>query len=200
MHRKQFLAVLAAGFVGGLVGQLMVAGGGLTPAVADGSTGDIKIGFVDVKKVFEKYEKTKDREKQINDEFRLGMEELRVRKVQLEEKKDEILLFGPNSPERRKAEKDLALEAFHIEFQEQWLREKVKDDLKRSTESLYAEIITKVGEYAEKSGYVAIFKIDEEDIQSFTRNELKLKIHTRSVLYNRPIDDLTDGLIEFLNK
>lgn len=201
-----FLALLLA-FFGVLATQSML-GGGLSRTLADGEDSPgggapgaaEKFAFMDVRAVFEKYEKTRDREKEINDEYRAGMEEIRAHKLDLEKKKQEIDLFGPNSPERREREREFALRAFEIQFKEEWLKEQVKDRLRKSTEEIYGEVLARVADFAAKNGFRAVFKIDEEAIDSDSGDELKLKIHTRTVLYHQKGDDVTEAVIAFLNE
>lgn len=201
-----FLAILLV--LSGVLATQALLGGGLQRSLADGDEGPgggvpgaaDKFGFMDVRAVFEKYEKTRDREKEINDEYRAGVEEIRAQKLDLEKKRQEIDLFGPNSPERREKEREFALRAFEIQFKEEWLKEQVKDRLRKSTEEIYAEVLARVADFAAKNGLRAIFKIDEDAIDSDSRDELKLKIHTRSVLYHQKGDDVTEPVIAFLNE
>ena len=204
MNRQMFWMAMFASILGAVIVQ-GIAWFPLRSVEADWEDGDdettsTRIGFVDVKKVFERYEKTRDRERDINERYRVRVEELRKAKMNLEEKKKDFDLYGPNSPERRRLEKEFALDAFEVEFQQKWIEEQVKEDLKASTEEIFSEVLAQVGGFADPLGYQAVLKIDEEGLESITRNELKLKIHTRTVLYYRSGDDLTEPIIEFLNE
>ncbi len=203
MSTRLILVAAAAGFGGALLAAGLL-GDPLGRVHADGDEGVAgqgldRIGFVDVKRVFEQCRKTVDRERAINQQYVATKEDLQNRKKELQDEQDGLALYGPESTQRRQGERAIALKAFKIQFEDEWLKEKVKNDLKIATEQIYVEIMALIGRYAEEHGYRAVFKVDEEEIQSFTRDELKLKIHTRTVLYHMKADDLTEALIQYVN-
>ncbi len=198
MSTRLIFVAAAAGFGGALLAPLLRAHADGDEGVA--GQGPDRIGFVDVKRVFEQCRKTGDREQAIRQQYVATNEDLRKRKRDLENENDNLVLYG--GMDRRKLREDerkIALAEFEIRFGVEWLEEKVKNDLEIATEEIYAEIMTLIGRYADENGYRAVFRVDEEELQSFSRDELKLKIHTRTVLYHLKADDLTEALILCVN-
>ena len=151
----------------------------LSLAVPTGQAAEGKIGFVNLAKVFDNYERTKssdavleqkgkqkeaELETKMNDlkKMREGLEllseEMRESKSrQLEQKSDEVQLFRKNTAQDLRRERD------------------------RIAKDILEEIQKGIEEYAKANGYALI--IDE-----------------RSLLYGAPTIDLTDELLAALNK
>ncbi|MCM8818956.1 MAG: OmpH family outer membrane protein [Candidatus Omnitrophica bacterium] len=145
-----------------------------------------KIGYVDVKKIFDNYEKAKkvqelflkdvDAEQKNMDKLQ---EEIKKLQEDYEKKKD---IMKPE--ERTKKENEIKTKI--QEFQKKWTATKQKLDEKGNAleEQLFNEVKSAIAEYAKKNGYVIV-------INSFD---------SKLILYGEESCDLTNEIIKLLNK
>lgn len=142
-----------------------------------------KIGYVDIKKVFENYEKAKKVQESFRkevDEEQKNMDKLQeeIKKLQEEyEKKKDML----KPEERTKRENEIKNKI--QEFSKRWTETKRKLDEKGNAleEQLFNEIKSVISEYAKKNGYLVV-------------------IDSRLILYGENSVDITDEIIKILNK
>ncbi|MDP7035885.1 MAG: OmpH family outer membrane protein [Planctomycetota bacterium] len=159
-----------------------------------------RVGFVNVKVAFEGFGKTRFQEKQINAWFREQMRQIEEEGDRLKKLAEEIELFAPRSPERQKQEKEYFRKKMMLDFRKKSLQDEVQKRLKTSTEGLYEEVNSGIADYARKHGFTIIFKVDGDSIASDSQSELKLKIHTRGVVYYDPKLDITNAVVAALNE
>jgi len=94
----------------------------------------------------------------------------------------------------------LFMEERRYKFRTKWAEAEFRERLHLATQKLYNEIQQWIAKYAEKQGYDLILKIDRRPLAAKTQEEMKLKIHTRTVIYRRKALDLTDHVIKLLNQ
>ena len=112
----------------------------------------------------------------------------------------EIDLYAPGSRKRTRKLEELFLLKRRLKFRQEWVEVEFREKQHLMIQSLYNEISDKIGAYAKKNGYDAIFKIDRGKLQSLSQDEMKMKTHTRTVIYSRKALDLTDEMIRLLNQ
>ncbi len=145
----------------------------------------VKIGYVDVEKVFQEYQKKKDLEAKLQAEGETKRQELAKRKKELEELQKEFeaqkLLLTEQAKEERQEEinrKSEELKRFLDEITSQ-----MKQKETSYTQEILSDIIEKIKEIAAKEGYSLIFD-------------------KQALLYaaEDPELDLTQKIIDELNK
>ncbi len=181
---------------------LVLTGWLLTPrGQADGSPEpSLKVGLIDMNRLFKAYKKTRESETAINDAYTAKRGEFRKLDAQIKRLAAEIDLYAPGSSKRTMKQEELFLLKRRYTFRNKWAEAEFREKLQKTTQTLYNEIIQHIGTYAQKHGYDAIIKIDGGPLSADTQEELKLKIHTRSVLYSRKGLDLTNEIIKLLNQ
>ncbi len=145
-----------------------------------------KIGYVDIKKVFENYEKAKKVQESFMKEVDAEQKNMDKMRVEIEnmqkdyEKKKDIM----KPEERTKKENELKLKI--QEFSKKWTEVKQKLDEKGNQleEQLFNEVKAVISDYAKKNGYSIV-------INSFD---------PRLILYGDASADLTEEIIKILNK
>lgn len=161
---KRELAITAAAFL--LAGSSGAAG---------------KIGFVDMEKVFERYQKTIELKERLQKE---GKERLAERKTMVEEinkLKDEADLLRNEAKKKKEEVVDEKVKALY-QFEEKVKREALQKQ-SRLQEEILGEIREALADIGKKEGYDALFAYTNDDIG-----------------YHAEGLDITDQVVKLLNK
>ncbi|MGQ3684902.1 MAG: OmpH family outer membrane protein [Candidatus Loosdrechtia sp.] len=160
----------------------------------------MKIGVVDLNRVFEKYEKRKNLDAQLKDQEREYQKILNDKRKELANLNEKIQLLDLGSEARRRNEeafekKNIELESY-ARFAENNLVRRYRDYF----ESLYLEVCREVEDIGKREGYDLILKKEEPDLQGGGITELQFKVGIKTVLYNSEGIDITSQVVESLNK
>ncbi len=170
------------------------------PATAGSSSKGLKIGVVDLNTVFEKYEKRKMFDVQLKEQEKQYQKIVNDKKKELVSLGEKIQLLDLGSEARKKDEevfekKNMELESY-AKFAEKSLMKKYKDYF----ESLYTEVCREVEDIGSREQYDLIIKKEEPELQSGGITELQFKVGIKTVLYHSGSVDITDQVIDNLNK
>ncbi|TLD40584.1 MAG: hypothetical protein JETT_3155 [Candidatus Jettenia ecosi] len=174
--------------------QAKEAGGGNVPSR------NLKLGVVDLNSVFEKYEKRKNFDAQLKEQEKKHQKIINDKKKELVSLNEKIQLLDLGSEARRKDEeafekKNIELESY-AKFAEKSLMKKYKDYF----ENLYTEVCKEVENIGKLEQYDLIIKKEEPELQSGGISELQFKVGIKAVLYHSDEIDITNRVIETLNK
>lgn len=173
----------------------------VAPAAAQDDPGrPVRIGFVDLKRAFYAFHRTKKLENDLNafkDTLDKQLEEEGKALARLRtslEGSDLTTAWG------KEQERALLLKTSKFEFNKRWANGEISEKLNRMTVELYLSILDAVREHAEATGVDAVFQVDTEPLRASSPDELKLLMRSRGVLYFRKPLDLTDAVIRLLNR
>ena len=174
--------------------QAKEAGGGSAPSRG------IKIGVVDLNAVFEKYEKRKASDAQLKEQEKQYQKIINDKKKELVSLNEKIQLLDLGSESRKRDEeifekKNMELESY-AKFAEKSLMKKYKDYFG----SLYTEVCKEVEDIGKREQYDLIIKKEEPELQSGGISELQFKVGIKTVLYHSESVDITNQVINNLNK
>ncbi len=160
----------------------------------------LKVGIVDLSNVLEKYEKWKVFNAQIQEQGKQYQKTINDKKKELVSLNEKIQLLDLGSEARKKDEeafdkKNLELESY-AKFAERSMTRKTKDYF----ESLYTEICKEIESIGKREQYDLIIKKQEPELQSGGMPELQLQVAIKAVLYNSDALDITNKVIDNLNK
>jgi Skp family chaperone for outer membrane proteins len=158
-----------------------------------------KIGFVNLKKIFDEYERSATFEKEINDFKNAEAEKLEKTKKKVEELQKELDLIRKNSKEWFKIQMDIVRKKKELETDEKLSSLEIKRRLLKASEEIYQDIIDQIKEYAEAKGYALILKIESGRIESDSEVQFMLKVNSRGVLFYKEDLDITDEIVRELN-
>jgi Skp family chaperone for outer membrane proteins len=159
-----------------------------------------KIGVVNMVEVFGKYSKTKEYETLLEKDKK--KEELKIQEIEKELKTltDEIDALDKYSELRREKTERLAVLSAQREYRAKnwnvWIRRKVNDQ----TATIYNEIREQIAKYAKEQGYTLIIKTEPTPLTVEAEESAGDKINIRALLYYDKAIDLTDAIIEVINK
>lgn len=160
----------------------------------------LKVGIVDLNSVFEKYEKRKSADAQLKEQEKQYQKTINDKKKELISLNEKIQLLDLGSEARRKDEetferKNMELESY-AKFAEKNLMKKYKDYF----EGLYKEVCKEVEAIGKREQYDLIIKKEEPELQSGGISELQFKVGIKTVLYHSEAVDITNKVIDNLNK
>jgi len=159
----------------------------------------MKIGFANIKRIIDDYERTKTIEVEIDDYRRGKTDEIEKKRKRLKELRDDMKMLNPDSRmyfEKVKLARRMEME---IKLAEDELKVDLQYRLLRATKEIYEDITNQIKEYAQKNGFHVIFKVEKGKIESESKGELILKINSRGVLYYDKSLDVSDAIIKILN-
>jgi len=170
------------------------------PGVAGSSSKSLKVGVVDLNSVFEKYEKRKMFDAQLKEQEKQYQKIVNDKKKELVSLSEKIQLLDLGSEARKKDEetfekKNMELESY-AKFAEKSLMKKYKDYF----ESLYTEVCKEVEDIGRREQYDLIIKKEEPELQSGGISELQFKVGIKTVLYHSDAVNITNQVIDNLNK
>ena len=159
-----------------------------------------KIGFVSLDRVLRGYDRRKDSEgdlRKLRTSLDKNLESLSAKVKRLN---GEIEQLAADTPERR--EKEEKFTAAYREFQTA-NRENQRILTTRSARALqdiYADILREAEALGREGRYDIIFKTQSADRPARTHDQAVLQISQQIVLYSKPEYDISDAVVERLNR
>lgn len=173
----------------------------LGPSDGHSQTKEIKIGFVNIKNIFQEYQKVKQMEDKIRQETEAEYVKIKEMKEQSKQLQDEIPLYRPGSKIRKRKEKELTEKLFDIKFREEKANHFFSQQLKVGIEQVYQEVTQEVEDYAKANNFFMILRVADADFfGAANADALRMQIHTRDVLYWGKEYDITHLIIARLNE
>ena len=196
------LAGLASVFVNAY-GQNAATGGtkkAVTPAAAAASQAEAphKIALIDMGRVFKEYKKIEVLKEDWKSEFQVNEENAKKLTAQVQQVIEQMKEFKQGSPEFIKLEKqqtDLAakLGAFKQTAQRELLRKEAE-----LLKTVYLETMDVVEKFSERFGYTLVMRFNSDTFEGEDMSKMQL-VMNRVIVFHRAEDDLTDGVIKYLN-
>ncbi|QDT39451.1 OmpH family outer membrane protein [Stratiformator vulcanicus] len=192
MIRFTRLAVIAAIFAGFTFAQ--------TEAFAQNKS--TRIGLVDMAKVFENYQRFKDEREALKDELKKRETEIKALAEQIKAAGEELKNspYGKDSPQYAAQEKKVIelnglIKSKQATIQREFLR-------RESTmyKDIYVEVTQMVGAAAEHYGYTMVIRFKAEDVAAQDDPQKLIQNMSQLVIYHQETDDITQRVIEVLNK
>lgn len=161
----------------------------------------LKIGFVNLKVIFRDLKKVKEMEQEINRETEAELAKLKELDEQTKQLREEIPLYRPGSPIRKRKEQELADKAFDIKFKKDKASFFFAEKMKAGIEKVYQDIAQEVEQYAKQNDFYMVLRVADADFfGAQSADTLRMEINTRDVLYWGKKYDLTNLIITELNK
>jgi Skp family chaperone for outer membrane proteins len=176
----------------------LLATGGVLSA-AEKPEDSPKIGFIDLKNVFDEYERSKTLEKEIEQFTQAEVDKQKANQKKLDDLQKELDLVRKNSKEWFKIRMEIIRRKQELDTDEKITKVETQRRLYRASEEIYNDIMEQVAKFAREKGYTLVLKIEKREIVSDTYSEFILKVNSRGVLYYQPELDITKEIITALN-
>lgn len=161
-------------------------------------TQTLKIGVVNMAKVFSEYGKSRDGRVELEKQRSDMQAELDKKESELKKLEQELEVLNGEEKLKKNAEFQEKKKGYAAYFKvnNKELQRKQCDLWK----SVYNEIIGEVKRSAEKEGYDLILKTDDGPISGNSLEQIQLRVDIKKVLFHSPKVDLTDRVINILNE
>ncbi len=140
---------------------------------------EYKIGYVDIGKVFDSYNKTKESEKALGEKAKAKEAESKAMLDELRKLKDEQALLS----EKAKAEKQAILEEKARKLDE--FNRKTQDELMKERNDMLAGILKDI------EGVISVYSKEQG---------YDIVLNSRTLLYGKPEYDVTEEILKRVNK
>jgi Skp family chaperone for outer membrane proteins len=195
------LAGLASVFVNAY-GQNPTTGGAkkaTAPAAAAQAEPPHKIALIDMGRVFKEYKKIEVLKEDWKSEFTVSEDNAKKLTAQIQQVIEQMKEFKPGTTEFIKLEKqqtDMAakLQAFKTTAQRELLRKEAE-----LLKTVYLETMDVVEKFADRFGYTLVMRFNSDTFEGEDMSKMQL-VMNRVIVYHRAEDDLTDGVIKYLNR
>lgn len=196
---KKLMASFAA--VAVLVGATYFVGSatGQAPRAATKSDLPHKIGLIDMGEVFKEYTKFKTLREDLTGEIQQSEAKAKQIADEVQVIQEELKNLQPESADFRAREKKITeltseFEAFRKNTQRDLMRKEAK-----IYHTVYLEVADAVKTFSEHFHYTMILRFSREELDSSDPQKVLAGLN-RQVVYHQKDDDITDGVIEFLNR
>jgi Skp family chaperone for outer membrane proteins len=159
-----------------------------------------KVAVVDIVKVFNDYQRTKEINERLNKE-QVELQNQRKQKIdRVEALKAQLDSLHPDSKDYYQREKELLELSIELKNFTDIKAEEVKREFRVMTEDIYGEMIKTIESVAKDAGYDLVLYLDLMDIHGDSFPALLEKIRERKVLYSTKEIDITQNVLDNLNQ
>ena len=162
-----------------MIGVVLIAGFCLVGAAVPGYGQNEKFAYVDIAKVFDNYEKTKDQDRTLQEAGRKKEEERDALVHQIRQLKDEMVLLNDEAKEKKQGELETKVRG--LQDYDQQAKQALGEQRREIVREIFKDIDDTVQRYGERKGLDFIF------------NE-------KSLIYHTAHYDATEEILKDLNK
>lgn len=191
---KKTVSVVALACCIGLTAPVM---GQNQPAAAPAAP--VKIGLVDMARVFKEYNKFEDMRASLKAEMETALAEAKKIAAAAEKIKEELKLLKPGSPEFIKREADLAQLSSDFETKRKLANVTYQRKEAEIFQDIYVDAVGVIKLYAEHFKYSMVMRFNSADLDKSNPTSVVNGLN-KLVIYHRPQDDITDAVIDYLNR
>jgi Skp family chaperone for outer membrane proteins len=159
-----------------------------------------RIAFVDVARIFKDYKRASEVQQETRTEIQKVEAQLRERFEALKKMRDDLDLLVPGTPEYEQKKRDVDFEAFKLEDEEKQVKQKILENAVKKMNLVYTEIRREAENFALRNNLEAVFMMNDQEIDARSLEELQVLIASRPVLYREKARDVTDAVLQVLNK
>ena len=155
---------------------------------------------IDMEYVFKNYKKFEDELNSLRSQVAEAEKQMQAELQGLQGLKQQFSALKADSPEYIKKEQELASKAADLEASRQVL----KRDFARKEAALYREIYLEVTDavqrYATYYKYNLVLRHSRSEVADVGNPQMAMRSMNRQVIYIAPEDDISDAVLEYLNK
>ncbi len=191
---KKTVSVVALACCIGLAAPAM---GQSQPAAAPAAP--VKIGLVDMARVFKEYNKFEDMRASLKAEMEVALAEAKRIAAEAEKVKEELKLLKAGSAEYIKRESDLAQLSSDFETKRKLANVQYQRKEAEIFQDIYVDSVGVIKLYAEHFKFSMVMRFNSAELDKTNPSSLANGLN-KLVIYHRPQDDITDAVIDYLNR
>lgn len=159
-----------------------------------------KVGLIDMAFLFSKYDKFEALRGDLKAEIETADATLKVRLEKIKLLQEEMKALVPSSKEFTDREKKITEMLGAAEAEKKNLQRKFMRDETKIYQQVYREVLDAVNKYAALYKYTLIVRYSREEAAEGDDPQKVMQSLQRQVVFNRPQDDITDKVLNYLNK
>ena len=159
----------------------------------------VKIGLVDMARVFKEYKKFEDMRATLKAEMEIALAEAKKIAAAAEKIKEELKLLKQGSAEYIKRESDLAQLSSDFEAKRKVANLQYQRKEAEIFQNIYVDAVDVIKLYAEHFDYSMVMRFNSADLDKSNPTSVVNGLN-KLVIYHRPQDDITDAVIDYLNR
>ena len=159
----------------------------------------VRIGAVDLARVWQTYDKKIHLDKELDQLGKLKEAPWLEKKAEVDQLQQKIDLLAAGSAQRDEAERELAQKKFELDALARASRQELGLKLLEYMDLVYNDIVAAVNEVAEREGYDLVLQTSEAKRRATSIQEFQARIEGRLVLYSSSQLELTDTVLALLN-
>jgi len=168
--------------------------------MAQQETKPSRSAVIDMEYVFKNYKKFDDELNNLRSEVAAAEQQMQAQLQQLQALNEQFKSLKTDSPDYKKKEQELAAKAADLEA----ARQVLKRDFARKEAALYREIYLEVTDavqrYAKYYKYNLVMRHSRSELADIGNPQMAMRSMNRQVIYIAPEDDISDAVLEYLNK
>ena len=168
-------------------------------AAAPAATTPVKIGLVDMARVFKEYNKFEDMRASLKAEMEVALAEAKKIAADAEKVKDELKLLKAGSADYIKREADLAQLSSNFETKRKLANVQYQRKEAEIFQDIYVDSVAVVKLYAKHFEFSMVMRFNSAELDKTNPSSLANGLN-KLVIYHRPQDDITDAVIDYLNR
>ena len=192
---KKTVSVVALACCIGLTAPAM----GQTQPAAATPAAPVKIGLVDMARVFKEYNKFEDMRASLKGEMETALAEAKKIAANAEKVKEELKLLKPGSAEYIKRESDLAQLSSDFETKRKLANVQYQRKEAEIFQDIYVDSVGVIKLYAEHFKFSMVMRLNSAELDKTNPSSLANGLN-KLVIYHLPQDDITDAVIDYLNR
>ena len=159
----------------------------------------VKIGLVDMARVFKEYNKFSDMRASLQGEMEAALADAKKIAGDAEKVKEELKLLKPGSAEYIKRESDLAQLSSDFETKRKIANLNYQRKEAEIFQNIYVDAVDVIKLYAEHFKFSMVMRFNSADLDKSNPTSVVNGLN-KLVIYHRPQDDITDAVIDYLNR
>ena len=168
-------------------------------AAAPAAATTVKIGLVDMARVFKEYKKFEDMRAALKAEMEIALAEAKKIAATAEKVKEELKLLKQGSAEFIKRESDLAQLSSDFETKRKIANVQYQRKEAEIFQKIYVDAVAVIKLYAEHFQYSMVMRFNSAELDKNNQASVVNGLN-KLVIYHLPQDDITDAVIDYLNR
>jgi len=158
-----------------------------------------KVGLIDMAYVFKKYRKFEVLREDLKVKINKSEDDAKAMQAEMQDMQKKMKEFAEGTPDFTKIEKELVQRMASFEgFKRQMSREFLKEESQIYL-LIYTEVSNAVEAFSKKYDYTLVMRFNKDELESENPQQM-LQNMNRQVVYHRDEDDITQRILDFLNK
>ena len=199
MKKLVVYSTLAAVLCGaGLTVISMLAG--TEAALAQEPSAPHKIALIDMAHVFKNYKKFDEKREGLKVEIEASEGKIKQELEVLKSLQEQLKAMAEGTPQFKAKEQELASKAADIQaYREVQQRDFLRQE-SQIYKAIYTEVTAAVTKYAEYYKYSLVMRFKRDEMPATDNPNDVISKMNGTVIYHRPEDDITDAVLDFLNR